>query len=266
MEKITFIVNKIIHTSILNSLIIVIIGIVLYKMVMCILTKSSENAIRRGFSSKKGETYMKMTKSVIRYIFLIITVLIVLQINGINVSSMLAGVGIAGVIIGFAVQDVLKDIIKGITIISDQYFHVGDIIKYNDFEAKVLAIGLKTTKVENVRTFNIVSIANRNIEQVEVVSDTIDMMIPMPYNLKIEEAEKIVEFIMQKVRELKDVKSCEYKGVGEITDSSINYQIRVHCKPDLKVQMRRDILRAILVGLEENRIEVPYRQIDIHQK
>lgn len=85
-------------------------------------------------------------------------------------------------------------------------------------EGKVLTIGLKTTKVEDVRSFNIVSIANRNIEQVEVVSHLINLDIPMPYEVKIEQAEKAIEDILAKVKEIENVEKCEYRGVNDLAD------------------------------------------------
>ena len=266
MGNLEEIINKITHSSIVNSIVVIFISIILYRTFSKIFTKREKQARANGNLSNKNRTYIRMTRSILRYVFIIITVLILLQINGVDVSSMLAGVGIASVIIGFAIQDVLKDTFRGFSIISDQYFHVGDVIKYKDIEGKVLAVGLKTTKIEDVRTLNTISIANRNIEQVEVVSNLINIDIPMPYETKVEDAEKAIEDILKKIKEIEVVEKCEYRGVNELADSSINYQIKVYCAPINKVQTRRDSLRCILLGLAENNIQVPYEQLDVHQK
>ncbi len=264
MESISLFLEKLLNESIVKSIITILISFLIYKGISYIFLKGKDS--KKLNISNKSKTYLRMLKSVLRYVFLAITVLIVLQINGVNVSSMLAGVGILGIILGFAIQDVLKDIIKGFDILSDQYFQVGDIIKYNGIEAKVLIIGLKTTKVQDVRTFNIISIANRNIEQVEVLSNAIIIQVPMPYEISVEKAEQAIGTIIEKVSKLENVDGCSYKGVNELAESSINYQLDVRCKPELKVQMRRNVLRCVLLGLAENNIEVPYKQIDIHQK
>ena len=261
MEFIGEFFENIFRMKIVNSIIILILSIIIYKLIIHIFNKSEKS---NKSLDNKSKTYLKLTKSIIRYVFIIITILILLQINGIDVSSMLAGVGIAGVIIGFAVQDVLKDIIKGSTIISDKYFQVGDVIKYNDIEGKVLSVGLKTTKVKDVKTYNIISIANRNIEQVEVVSDLINIDIPMPYETNIHDAEKAIHDILTRIQEMEDVNKCEYRGVNELSDSSIKYQIKVYCDPTIKVQMRKDVLRCVLLGLADNNIQVPYNQVDVH--
>ena len=198
--------------------------------------------------------------------FIIITVLIVLKINGVDVSSVLAGVGIAGAIFGLAIQDWLKDIIRGSSIISDKYFSVGDVVKYKDMEGKVLTIGLKTTKIQDLKTSNIVSIANRNIEEIEVVSKFIYVRIPMPYEASIEKAENAINEIVEMIKHNNNVNNCRYIGVTELSDSSIQYLIEVDCNQQFKLQVKRDALRSVLLGLANNKIDVPYTQIDIHNK
>ena len=264
MKEFFDIIENLFNNKVVQSICIIIINYILYLIITHFL--DSKNGKFKILKSSRGKTYIKMIKSIIRYTFIIITFIVILQINGINVTSMLAGVGIASVIIGFAIQDLLKDIIKGIDILSDQYFQVGDVIKYQDFEGRVISIGLKCTKVENVRTFNIVSISNRNIEQVEVVSNLINIDIPIPYELKVIKAEETIKDILEEISKIKGVDNCEYRGIQELSDSSINYNIKVYCKPILKVQMTRDVLRCIIVELEKHNINVPYKQIDIHQK
>lgn len=258
--------DKVLSSNMINSIIIIIISIVIYNTINYIISKVGLKTPNGFFSSKKGKTYSKLIRSILRYIFIIVTILILLQVNGINVSSMLAGVGIISVIIGFSVQDALKDIIKGFDIISDEYYQVGDVIKYGEIEGKVLSVGIKTTKIEDVKSFNIISISNRNIEQVEVVSHLINIDIPMPYELKVNEAEELIMEIVTLVNSLENVEKCEYRGVNDLADSSVKYQIKVYCKPIEKLQVRRDSLRCILIELEKNNISVPYNQLDVHQK
>ena len=266
MDQIKDFFNNLMHMQFISSIIVVVISVVLYECIAHFLRKREKNSNLKMFKSKKGKTYYRLIISVLRYVFIIVTILILLQVNGVNVSSMLAGVGIMGVIIGFAIQDALKDFVKGFDIISDSYYNVGDVIKFKDIEGKVLSIGLKTTKIEDIRTNNIISISNRNIEQVEVVSNVINISIPMPYEVEVKKAEKIINSIVESIFEDELIDSCEYKGVTDIADSSINYLIQAKCNSDKKLQARRNVLRCVLVGLEKNKIQVPYNQIDIHQK
>lgn len=254
------------NIKIQDSIIIIILAFIIYKIVSHLLYKFENKTNSKLFASNKGKTYVKLTRNIVRYVFIILVLLILLQINGIDVSSILAGVGIFGVIFGLAIQDWLKDIIRGSSILSDEYFIVGDIVKYKDIEGKVLVIGLKTTKICDIRTQNVISIANRNIEQVEVVSKCNYINIPMPYELPVEKAEEIVNSIIQNIKQNENVEECTYKSVNELSDSYIKYFIEIKCNPANKLQVKRDANRSILVEFEKYGISVPYNQIDVHQK
>lgn len=252
--------------NIIYSLITIIIGVIIYLCVNNFINKKIENNELKLFDNKKSKTYLRMIKNLIKYIFIIIVIIIVLRINGVNVTSMVAGVGIISIIIGFAIQDALKDIIKGLDIVSDNYYQVGDVIKYGTNTGKVLSVGIKTTKIEDIYTMNIVSISNRNIELVEVVSHMINIDVPFPYEVKVSKAESIISDLVEELKTIKGVEKVEYRGINEIGDSSINYQIKVFCPPVQKIQTRRDSLTLIMKGLEKHNISVPYNQLDIHTK
>lgn len=266
MEKLKKLLENVWFIRITSSIVIILISFIIYKSIVYLITKSEEKSKSKFFTSNKGKTYVRLLRSIIRYIFIIITTLIILQANGIDVSSVLAGVGILGVVFGLAIQDWLKDIIRGSSILSDEYFHVGDIIKYKDIEGKVLIIGLKTTKIQDLATSNIISIANRNIDEVQVVSNLIYVRVPIPYEVSLEKAETAIQDILILIKECQNVNGCEYKGITEFDDSSIQYYIAIDCDQHFKPQVRRDALRSILIGLTKNGISIPYQQIDIHNK
>lgn len=266
MNEFVLIIESLWKSKVISSLVIALIGIFLYNFIAFILDKSEKKVKNKLFTSNRSKTYLKLLKSIIRYIILIVTILVVLQVNGINVNSILAGVGIFGVIFGLAIQDWLKDIIRGSSIISDSYFEVGDIVKYKDIEGKVLVIGLKTTKIRDLASGNVVSIANRNIEEVQVVSNLVHVRIPMPYGVALDKAEAAVSDIVELVKQNDNVNNCRYLGVADFKDSSIEYLIQIDCNQQFKLQVRRDALKCILEGLSKHKIEIPFTQIDIHNK
>lgn len=266
MENINLLFGNINHIQIIKSIIIIVISILLYKITTYFLIKGEEKNIFKLFTSKKSKTYLNLIRNIIRYFFIILTILTLLQINGIDVSSVLAGIGILGAILGLAIQDWLKDIIRGSSILSDNYFSVGDIVKYKDIEGKVLVIGLKTTKIQDLKTNNIISIANRNIEEIQVVSNLTYIDIPMPYEVNIKMAEKTINEIIIDINNINNVDYCKYKGINELADSSIKYLIEISCNPIYKLQVKRDALRSILIKMNNNKINIPYKQIYIHNK
>ena len=148
--------------------------------------------------SQKAQTYLRLVKSVLRYVLLVLVFFVILQINGINITSVVAGVGVLGAVFGLALQDSLKDIFRGFDILSDDYYKVGDVIRFGNYEGQVLAIGLKTTKLRDINSLNEVSIANRAIEHVEVLSKMINIDVPMPYELSKKKAEEVLGEMVEK--------------------------------------------------------------------
>ena len=266
MEEFIGITNSILKNKITQSLIAILIVYITYKIVSSMFIKNNKVLKEKLSISNKGKTYIKLVSSILRYVFIGIALICVLKIYNINITSLLAGIGIVGIVIGLAIQDALKDIIRGTTILSDNYFRVGDVIKYNDIEGEVIALGLKTTRIRDISNENIVSISNRNIEEVAIVSKFIYIDIPLPYELKLKDAETIAEEIANKAKENNDIKDCMYRGVKELEDSSIKYQLRVECKPKSKLAVKKIVLKTILEVLEKHNVQVPYNQIDIHNK
>lgn len=252
------------HNNIVQSIVVVVIIYVLYKIIDRFIFKNK--TATKFFVGNRSMTFINLLRNATKYIFLFLGVLIILQINGVNVTSLMAGVGIISIVVGLALQDALKDIIKGFNILSDSYFKVGDVIKYKQLEGKVLVIGLKTTKIKDITNQNIISIANRNIEQVEVVSTQLDIELPLSYELKQQEVRKVLDAIVVRILNQKAVSKCEYLGINEFSDSSIKYLIRIQCNPATKYQTKRDSQVIIIEELEHNNIEIPYNQIDVHTK
>ena len=220
----------------------------------------------KKMSDKRRKTYLRMFRSILCALFIIFIALVVMQFLGINVSSMLAGVGIASIIIGFALQDALKDIIRGIEIVADEYYNIGDVIKYGDNVGKVLSIGLRTTKLQDINTMNTISIANRNFDHVEIVSGFIYLSVPFPLRIKPEAARKIMLEIAKEITVLPNVTSVINQGVTDITNSSLNYQLQITCDPMSQLQVRRDALGAIVDIFASHKILLPYNQIELHNK
>jgi len=247
------------------SIITILVSVLIYSIVARIVDAREKKKTKSPLH-KKGRTFAKMFKSIIRYVLIILDVLIILQIFGVDVSSTLAGVGIIGIVVAFAVQDALKDIIRGFDIISDNYYAVGDIVKIGENTGKVLSVGLKTTKLQDIYTLNNVSISNRNIDKVEVISDAAYLTIPLSYDLPVKKAEEILSQALKNVEKNPEVISTKFFGLNQLSDSSMDYLVEVKCDPTIKSRVRRAALQAIVATLEDNKISIPYPQLDVHTK
>lgn len=247
------------------SAIVILLNLLIYHVVARILN-GREKKNSKIMDNKKNKTLIHMLKSIVAGILGVITVLMVLEICGINVTSMLAGVGVAGIVIGFALQDSLKDIIRGFVIVSDDYYEIGDVVKFGDNLGPVVSVSLLTTKIQDINTMNIVSIANRNIDKVEVDPGYVYIPIPMPYELKVEKAEEVMKEIVKNLQKQERIITAAYQGITKFDTSALNYQVVITCNPANRLQARRDALRTIYTTMEVNKIHIPYTQLDLHDR
>jgi small conductance mechanosensitive channel len=251
--------------TILSSAAVIIFNFIVYTIVSRAIRNRRKKHDYKLAIGSKGRTYVNLFVSVLRYVMILLTILIVLDINHVDVSTIIASVGVVSVIVGLALQDALKDIIRGIALISDSYFQVGDYVTLDkDVEGRVVVIGLKTTRIMNAADGSVISIANRNIEQVKVAGDHFLYNIPLPYDLKVSRAEDIIGEIVDEAKKLDSVRECKYLGVQELGDSSVAYRIRVDQVQGKKVVAKRAINKIVLQTCERHRVSIPYKQVDVH--
>jgi len=258
-------IKNVLNTNLAKSVIIIIVAIILYNIMKGIADKTVTATMKIAKKDRKKQNSVIVFNSVMKYIFGMVVLILLLEVNGVNVSSLIASLGIVGIVVGLAIQDALKDLIAGKNIISDHFFETGDVIKYNGITGKVISLGLKTTKLQDLDTNDIVSITNRHIEQAEKVSDWLGISIPAPYEKSVEEVESIVPAIVEEIKSFEHVKDCKYIGIGEFTDSSVIYKLLITCSPEYKLAIKRQALRTLKIAMDKAKISIPYTQIDIHQ-
>ncbi len=258
-------IKNILNTNLAKSVIIIIVAIILYNIMKGIADKTVTATMKIAKKDRKKQNSVIVFNSVMKYIFGMVVLILLLEVNGVNVSSLIASLGIVGIVVGLAIQDALKDLIAGKNIISDHFFEAGDVIKYNGITGKVISLGLKTTKLQDLDTNDIVSITNRHIEQAEKVSDWLGISIPAPYEKSVEEVESIMPAIVEEIKSFEHVKDCKYIGIGEFTDSSVIYKLLITCSPEYKLAIKRQALRTLKIAMDKAKISIPYTQIDIHQ-
>ncbi len=96
------------------------------------------------------ETFLGPMRIVARFLLWSILILLALDNLGVDVTALVAGLGIGGVAVALAVQNVLGDLLAAISIIVDQPFVVGDFIIIDDLMGNVEKIGMKTTRVRSL--------------------------------------------------------------------------------------------------------------------
>ena len=225
----------------------------------------------RKWREKRGEdvsgslaTAATTIYSIVRTVVFLVVVLWVLQINGVNVTSMVAGLGIAGAIIRLAFQDFLKDIIMGAHIVTDDFFKVGDAISYDGVNGIVTAFNLRSTKIRSFDDDTVMTISNRNISEIKKIPDLILLNVPLSYDADFRKVHDVLTEAAARIARLEKAKDCQFKGTQSFDDSAITYRLNLWCSPADKWEVWRAAHKILQEVLEENDLQVPYQQIDIH--
>ena len=246
----------------------------LVSIIVAILSFVLWSAIRKfylhtvGAIASKGEraTLIRVSMDLFRFMLLTGTILLVLQINGVNVSSIFAGLGILSAVVGLALQDMLKDIIMGVHVMTDHFFSVGDVVRYKDVEGVVVSFTTRTTTIRSIYDQTITTLCNRNISEITRMppSTMVDVDVPLSYTEDPRKVHAVLRVICARIDRLDGIDECIYKGTQAFENSAVLYKIRFFCPPENKPERTRDALREIQNGLAEAEIRIPYNQYDVH--
>lgn len=253
-----YVIDKDIHLIIIY----IVMGFIIYHIIKSFMDRQTKK-----IKNNHQKTMHKLLQNIVKYVIIILVLIAVLNILGINVTSIVAGVGIASIVVGLALQDVMTDILSGISIVLEDQFDVGDYVSINGFEGTVLELGLKSTKIKNYEnTVRIIS--NRKISEVTNYSKdnpkiTID--IPISYDVDNKKADKVINNIIKKIE--KNVESqkdpVELLGLQKFNDSSISYRILVSVKVNEQFTAKRQINRIIKEEFDKEGISVPFNIIEV---
>ncbi len=258
----TFFAKKEVYGLIL----IVFISLIIYNIGRLVISKVITTG-KNTYDAKKRKTVVSIIESVYKYILFVIVIFLTLELYGIDAKSILAGLGIAGAVIGLALQDTMKDIIGGISIIMENYFVVGDFITINGFTGQVIEFGLKSSKIKNVNG-EVLVISNRSIDKIVNISQkkaNLIINIPTAYEEKTAKVEKVLNEIVEKIKEYKYVlNDCSYLGISELGASEVVYTLKIECSQEHQWEVKRQILKLVKDTYEKEKIKIPYNQIEVH--
>lgn len=198
-------------------------------------------------------------------IWTVVSLVTVQNVTGIKMDALITSLGIGGIAIGLAIQNVLKDIFASLSIFLDKPFLVGDYIVIGDTGGTVENIGLKSTRIktllgEEVIFSNSNLLENRihNYRKMERRMVLINISIsPETSYEALRELPKLFEEI---VKSQKDT-TFGRANLSEIADYTLNYEIVYHVEsPDyaLFTKIKEEIFLTIIKRLQEKGISMPY--------
>lgn len=216
-------------------------------------------------------TLKTILDSMIRYVAVILIICFGLSILGVNVSTIVASIGIVALIIGFGAESLIEDMITGLFMILENQYNVGDIVEVGGFRGTVSAIGIRTTSITDaggnvkiVNNSNMKDILNRSDYSSRAAAD-----IAIPYETDIEAFEQVLPDMMHRIYMAHtDVMKSEpaYLGVAELGDSGVTLKFVVEVSEKDIYKVQRILNRDLWVEFRKAGVEVPYPQMDVHGK
>ena len=243
--------------NILFALFILVIGLILAYLV--------RGAVRRGFQRKATQVQIAdLITRLIYYSLVVLVVIAALQQAGLNLTAFLAGLGIAGFTIGFALQDVSKNFVSGILLMIQQPFKMGDTIQVGEYTGKICGISLRATEM-NTLDGRLVVIPNADIFTSAIIifsrpnARRIDIQVGVGYQSDLDQVRTIALQAIGVVEGLL-AEPAPVLYFNDFGDSAINltlyYWIDTQITDVLKAKDQGMV--AVKVAFEQAKIEIPY--------
>ncbi len=229
--------------------------------VLCLLLKTFSR-------NNRTRTVNELLGNIITYVGVILGVVWALTILGLNPTAAFASLGIITLIVGFAAQRLIEDVISGLFIVLESQYNVGDIIVLDDFRGTVKRIGVRTTTIVdpggNYKVMN-----NSDIRNFQNRSKALSLAVSeigITYGENIPRAEAIIkEALPQMYDRNSDVFEAipDYMGVENLADSAVVLRFTVACKEQNVFIARRRLNRELRILFAEKGIEVPFPQVTV---
>ena len=242
-------------------------------IILLFLGKLISRLLSRGLEKLLHKRHVDTTvihffSALVRYITLAFFIVAALGRLGLETSSIIAVIGAAGLAIGLALQSSLSNFAAGVLLVSLRPFRAGDLIQ----------LGTISGSVEKVHIFSTTLLTGDNKEVVipngKIIADNIinysrhpfrriDLVIGVGYQSRIADVKNVINTLIDQ-----DTRIDKNRGVtvrlGELAASSLNFNVRVWVTNAEYWNTYYDLLENIKEALDENNINMPYPQMDVH--
>ena len=234
--------------------------------------------------SRIDKSVASFLMSLYSILYYIVLTYVLIDILGINTSSITTFFSAAGIVLGIAFKETIGNFGGGLIILTFKPFKVGDMIEYNKYVGEVKSIEMFYTKMKTPQN-ELVIIPNGIITNTELRNMTnekvrrLDMIIGVSYNSDIKKVKEVLNDIVKENIFRKDQRSVEGNnekehyilpvpeptiGVVELGESSVNFNIFVYTKSENYFNLKLKLNEEIKIRFDAENIEIPYPQMDIH--
>ena len=205
-----------------------------------------------------------------------VAMIALLSLMGIDVTMLLAGMGILGLVIAFAAQDTLGNFISGIFLLTDRPFKVGDLVLMENGDyCRVEHIGMRSTKLYNTFDHDVIILPNSKIANEKVINLTepdnmmkVKVTVGVAYGTDIDRAKEIMlEAANAHPDILQDEGRTPFARMVEFGDSALDLKLYTWVNHlDNQWRVGSELREAILHRFEDEGIEIPFPQHVVHME
>ena len=196
--------------------------------------------------------------------------IIAASIIGIPTTTFFTILGSCGIAIGLALQGGLSNFAGGIMLIIFKPFKQGDYIEVLDNEGTVKNINIFYTTLETYDN-KIIEMPNGSLSNSSIINYTankkrrLDLEFSTSYNDDIKKVKNIILKVINNSDDIID-KEKSIVSLDKMSDSSLIYAVKVWVNTEDYFKVKWDLNEKIKLAFDKNNIEIPYPQLDIHQK
>ncbi len=199
--------------------------------------------------------------------------LMILPEIGINIGPLLAGVGIAGVALGFGAQYLIRDVISGLFIILENQYRVGDVVSLDGTSGLVEDMNLRMTTLRDLDG-TVHHILHGDVKKSSNLSKNfsrVNLNVGVSYDTNIE---KIIEVINTVGKEMSEdpkwkesiIKAPAFLRIDDFADSAIVIKILGETRPLKQWEVTGELRKRLKSSFDREGINIPFPQIVVHQK
>lgn len=253
---------------IMGGIVNIILICVIFKIINFFNRKIANQLEKRSLDKKEKENpLLILTPVLLRLLKVIVVVVLVatwLQNCGYNVTSLLAGLGITGLAIGFAAKETLGNFLGSFSIIADKVYRIGDYIRFDDKAGYVESLNLRSTSLRTVEGF-LINVPNNILSNTCVTNVSLTSMYKIDIKIKIEVSsnaetiKKAIQILQEIANNDNMVKEGAFAFIETIEDTAIALRLLGYTKYTQWLdytKQRSDMILAIITRFQEEGIEL----------
>ncbi len=216
---------------------------------------------------QRAKTLGVLFKSIASAVIGVVTFMMLLGEFDINLGPLIAGAGIVGVAIGFGAQSLVRDLLSGIFMLIEDQYGVGDVIDAGDAIGTVESVGLRTTRIRDVRG-TLWHVPNGEIRRVGNMSQVwaraildIDVAYDTDLDLAMETIKTVADALWdEQLEEATIVEEPVISGVQNFGADAVTIRLAVRTEPSEQWSTGRVLRKRIKEAFDDAGIEIPFPQ------